>query len=77
MIPFMVMGTGSTHVRTQRIIEAILIAALAGAFSGYVTLAMLEVKFNNLQAQVRDNGKQIEKIVDDFYLPFGGIPDED
>lgn len=64
--------TSPIKLNTQRIIEGVIIAAIAGAVSGYVSVAKLEVKVDGLKSEVKaveqrmcDENKRQETRIDD------------
>jgi hypothetical protein len=67
---------------TQRIIEAVIIAVIAGAFSGYISVAKLEVKVEGHVREVQaiekrlcdDNARQ-EKRIDDNLMRLERMTD--
>lgn len=56
-LPFLLIVKKLDHdhiaVNWARIVEAILIAIISGAFAGYISLARLEAKFDMLSEQVK------------------------
>ena len=69
-IPFigMVAGDKNNNPFVTRIVEAVIIAMLAGYVSGKVTLAQIEVRLDSVETKV-------SKIFDDIYRP--SIPSGD
>jgi len=56
---FLVTGSGNPRPNIPRIIEALIIAAIAGAVSGYISVAKLETKIDFICV---DNVRQEHRI---------------
>lgn len=68
-IPF-VLATGTpAHLRTQRIIEAVIIAALSGGASAYVSVAVMQADLKALSAKLTRIETTIDKMQGDLYIP--------
>ena len=64
-IPFLITKENKTNFNYLRLLEAAIIAVVAGILSGYTTVAKLEVRLNKIESQV-------EKIYTDIYKPIIG-----
>ena len=51
-IPFLIMSEGNPQLNVTRIIEALIIAAVAGTLSAYVTMKEIDTKVLSLTAMV-------------------------
>lgn len=61
-IPFMAMTTGRTHLNVSRIVEAVIIAIIAGGLSAYITVQKIETKLAYIE-------QKVDKIYSDVYMP--------
>lgn len=78
LIPFMLMIGDKPHINMPRIIEAVVIAVIVGAFAGYISLGKLEVKFDGFKESMGMRIDRIERkvdsLVDDLYRPMNERP---
>lgn len=68
-MPFLMTVDGRHKVNPTRIIEAIIISLISGAFAGYIALQKMEVKFEGLQTTVSEIKQDVRDIRRDFYKP--------
>ena len=80
-IPFLTLGAaGKMHLSTNRIIAAVIIAAIAGGLAGYINLAKISVSFeymekhmseniNSIKGDVKRVETKVDKMYDDVYKP--------
>lgn len=72
--PFLGIVGGKVQVETSRIIENLIAVVLGGAFMGFVTLQVLDTKFeyfkDNITAQVEKLDKKMEDMYRDIYRPL-------
>lgn len=61
-VPFLAMSTGKAHLNVGRIIEAVLIAVIAGGLSAYITVQKIELKLQYLE-------QKVDKMYADVYAP--------
>jgi len=61
-VPFLAMVSTKKPQFTTRILEAVIIAVLAGVMSGYVTMNLLEYRMSAIE-------KKVDKIYNDVYKP--------
>jgi len=61
-IPFFAMTTGRPHLNFSRIVEAVIIAIVAGGLSAYITVQKIELKLTYLE-------QKVDKIYTDVYAP--------
>ena len=63
-IPFVAMTQrgGSAHLNFSRIVEAVIIAIVAGGLSAYITVQKIELKLTYLE-------QKVDKIYTDVYAP--------
>ena len=63
-IPFLAMTQtgGRPHLNFSRIIEAVIIAIVAGGLSAYITVQKIELKLTYLE-------QKVDKIYTDVYAP--------
>lgn len=63
-IPFLAVTSGGRvpHLNFSRIIEAVIIAIVAGALSAYITVQKIEIKLDYIE-------KKVDKIYADVYTP--------
>ena len=61
-LPFMAMTANRAHLNTSRIVEAVIIALLAGTFSGYISVQKMELRIGELE-------KKIDRMYADIYQP--------
>lgn len=64
-VPFLCIVNGKVNINTARIVEALIIAVVGGAFAAYITVAKLEVRIQNME-------KKLERMERDFYIPKFG-----
>lgn len=50
-VPFLMMVNGGPKLSGARIVEAVIIAIIAGGFAGFVSFKQLEVKVDNIKYQ--------------------------
>lgn len=68
-IPFLIVQDHRVQFNYTRILEAVIIAVVAGMLSGYTTMKTLEVRIATIESQV-------SKIYNDIYSPsVGGAHD--
>jgi hypothetical protein len=64
-IPFLTLGVaGKMHWNTNRIIEAVIIAALVSVMTGYITLAKLDISFEYMERHMSESIERIEDKMD-------------
>jgi hypothetical protein len=72
-IPFLLLTVHDGKMRVgldlSRIIETIVIAAVLGGITMYVTTSVLEVKLEGVQAEVREVKQKVDQIYRDIYRP--------
>lgn len=63
-IPFitMTMGGKNPHLNFSRIVEAVIIAIVAGGLSAYITVQKIDLKLSYLE-------QKVDKIYSDVYKP--------
>jgi len=68
-LPFFATVAQKPQINVTRIIEALLIAILAGAFSAYITMEKIDLRMDILE-------KKVDKIYNDVYKPqiTGKVP---
>lgn len=71
LVPFFLKTGEDPKLNFSRIVEAVIIAIIAGALSGYISVAKLEVRVENLCAEnsrqekrIDDNLSRLEKLSD-------------
>ena len=64
-LPFFMSVSSKTQVNVSRIIEAIIIAILAGSLSAYMTLQNIELRMMMIE-------EKVDKIYTDIYKPHIG-----
>lgn len=70
-IPFVcAAGAQQPHWNIQRIIEAVIIAAIAGGMSTWATQQVLTERINTLQTSVSKVEAQVDQIRRDLYRPI-------
>ena len=61
-IPFVASINGRPALNYTRIIEALIIAVVAGGLSGYIAVQKLELRMDMIE-------KKVEKVFNDIYRP--------
>jgi len=61
-IPFLIVHNSKIQFNYTRILEAVIIAVIAGTMAGYTTLKTLEVRIASIE-------QQVGKIYNDIYQP--------
>lgn len=63
-IPFLAVTSGGRvpHLNFSRIVEAVIIAIVAGGLSAYITVQKIEIQLNYIE-------KKVDKIYSDVYSP--------
>jgi uncharacterized membrane protein YidH (DUF202 family) len=74
IIPFMaITGVNRSHWHVQRIVEALIIAGIAGGVSVWGTQQYMDAKIGMIEQQLYEVKADIQQMRDDFYVPrFGG-----
>lgn len=72
-IPFTLQaGQEQPKMNIQRIIEALLIAAITGGVAMYATVQVLDTRLENMQRDVQRLEQSVNRMQDDFYKPANG-----
>jgi len=68
MVPFLARtNDGKASINSGRVIEAVIIAVIAGAFSGYIAIAKVEVQVGHINKQVDRIQTKLDKLMEDVY----------
>ena len=69
-IPFLIGATGGgSKMNVPRVAEALLIAGITAAATGFVTIKVVEQKAVSIEARVDKIEIKIDKLVNDLYEP--------
>lgn len=71
LLPFLLVTNGKVQLNTSRIIEAVLIAVIGGAFAGYLAVQKMDVKMQEMEKQVLEMKQDMKRFYTDFYIPRG------
>lgn len=69
-LPFLLMSSnGKVQINYTRLFEAAIIAILTAVFTNYVSTKVMEVKLENINKQIVNLEKKVDKIQSDLYIP--------
>ena len=64
LLPLVMQMNGKMKILWQQVLAAIIIALIAGGFSGYIAVTKLEVKMEYLKEQIVINKTRLDKMDD-------------
>lgn len=68
-IPFVAMASGRPKLNVSKILESLIIGAIIALVMSYVALQVLEVKLDNITADIAELKSDVKQIRGDLYRP--------